>query len=100
MREIHSRRTATDGTRRVVVVFRSPPMQRSFDRILTTHTGSLPRPDELTRTMFAKEEGPPGDAAAPAAAIRSAVATVVRKQSETGLDIINDGEFSKPSYAT
>jgi 5-methyltetrahydropteroyltriglutamate--homocysteine methyltransferase len=75
-------------------------MQRSTDRILTTHTGSLPRPDDLTRTMFAKEEGVPVDAAALAAGIRSAVATVVRKQSEIGLDIINDGEFSKPSYAT
>src|SRR5713226_5635322 len=75
-------------------------MQRSTDRILTTHTGSLPRPDELTRTMFAKEEGVPVDAAALAAGIRSAVATVVRRQAEIGLDIINDGEFSKPSYAT
>jgi 5-methyltetrahydropteroyltriglutamate--homocysteine methyltransferase len=75
-------------------------MQRSTDRILTTHTGSLPRPADLTRTMFAKEEGVPVDAAALAAGIRSAVATVVRKQSEIGLDIINDGEFSKPSYAT
>ena len=75
-------------------------MQRSTDRILTTHTGSLPRPDELTRAMFAKEEGVPVDAAALAAGIRSAVATVVRRQAEIGLDIINDGEFSKPSYAT
>src|SRR5438876_6104452 len=75
-------------------------MQRSTDRILTTHTGSLPRPDELTRTMFAKEEGVPVDAAALAAGIRSAVATVVRRQAEIGPDIINDGEFSKPSYAT
>jgi 5-methyltetrahydropteroyltriglutamate--homocysteine methyltransferase len=75
-------------------------MQRSTDRILTTHTGSLPRPDDLIRTMFAKEEGVPVEAAALAAHIRSAVAEVVRKQAEIGLDVINDGEFSKPSYAT
>ena len=75
-------------------------MKRSLDRILTTHTGSLPRPDDLTRTMFAKEEGVPIDGAALAARIRTAVADVVRKQAEIGLDVANDGEFSKPSYAT
>ena len=75
-------------------------MQRSVDRILTTHTGSLPRPPDLTQTMFAREEGVSVDSAALAARIRSAVAEVVRKQAEVGLDVINDGEFSKPSYAT
>ena len=75
-------------------------MQRSVDRILTTHTGSLPRPHDLTQTMFAREEGVPVDPAALAAQIRSAVAEVVRKQAEVGLDVISDGEFSKPSYAT
>jgi len=75
-------------------------MQRSTDRILTTHTGSLPRPDDLIRTMFAKEEGVPVDGAALAAHIRAAVADVVRRQLDAGLDVINDGEFSKPSHAT
>ena len=75
-------------------------MQRSVDRILTTHTGSLPRPDDLTQAMFAREEGVPVDPAALAARIRSAVAEVVRKQTEVGVDVISDGEFSKPSYAT
>ncbi len=75
-------------------------MQRSVDRILTTHTGSLPRPDDLTQAMFAREEGVPVDPAALAARIRSAVAQVVRKQTEVGVDVISDGEFSKPSYAT
>ena len=75
-------------------------MQRSVDRILTTHTGSLPRPDDLTQAMFAREEGVPVDPAALAARIRSAVAEVVRKQAEVGVDVISDGEFSKPSYAT
>jgi 5-methyltetrahydropteroyltriglutamate--homocysteine methyltransferase len=75
-------------------------MKRSTERILTTHTGSLPRPEDLIRAMFAREEGVPVDAAALAARIRSAVAEVVQKQAGIGLDIVNDGEFSKPSYAT
>jgi 5-methyltetrahydropteroyltriglutamate--homocysteine methyltransferase len=75
-------------------------MKRSTERFLTTHTGSLPRPDDLIRTMFAREEGVPVDRAALAARIRSAVREVVSKQAEAGLDVINDGEMSKPSYAT
>src|SRR5438309_2740248 len=75
-------------------------MRRSTERFLTTHTGSLPRPDDLIRMMFAREEGVPVDPAALAARIRSAVAEVVGKQAEAGIDVINDGEFSKPSYAT
>jgi len=75
-------------------------MKRSTERFLTTHTGSLPRPDDLIRTMFAKEEGVPVDATALGARVRSAVAEVVRKQAEAGLDVIDDGEMSKPSYAT
>ena len=75
-------------------------MKRSTERILTTHTGSLPRPDDLIRAMFAREEGVPVDGAALAARIGSAVTEVVQKQAGIGLDIVNDGEFSKPSYAT
>jgi 5-methyltetrahydropteroyltriglutamate--homocysteine methyltransferase len=75
-------------------------MQRSIDRFLTTHTGSLPRPDDLIRMMYAKEEGVPVDGAALAARIRSAVAEVVEKQVASGIDLVNDGEMSKPSYAT
>jgi 5-methyltetrahydropteroyltriglutamate--homocysteine methyltransferase len=75
-------------------------MQRSRERFLTTHTGSLPRPDDLIRTMYAREEGVPVDASALAARVRAAVAEVVRKQAGTGVDLINDGEMSKPSYAT
>ena len=52
-------------------------MKRSTERFLTTHTGSLPRPEDLVRAMFAKEEGVPVDAAALKARIRSAVAAVV-----------------------
>jgi 5-methyltetrahydropteroyltriglutamate--homocysteine methyltransferase len=75
-------------------------MIRSADRFLTTHTGSLPRPDDLIRMMYAKEEGVPVEPAALAARVRSAVAEVVRKQAAAGIDIVNDGEMSKPSYAT
>jgi 5-methyltetrahydropteroyltriglutamate--homocysteine methyltransferase len=75
-------------------------MKRSSERFLTTHTGSLPRPDDLVRVMFAKEEGVPVDPAALAARIASAVADIVAKQEEAGIDIVNDGEMSKPSYAT
>jgi 5-methyltetrahydropteroyltriglutamate--homocysteine methyltransferase len=75
-------------------------MKRSTERLLTTHTGSLPRPAALIRAMFAREEGVPVDRAALAAHIRSAVVEVVRRQAEIGLDIVDDGEFSKPSYAT
>ena len=75
-------------------------MQRSTDRFLTTHTGSLPRPDDLIRMMYAKEEGVPVEPKALAARVRSAVAEVVQKQAEAGVDLIDDGELSKPSYAT
>src|SRR5262245_38347718 len=79
---------------------REPVMIRSTDRFLTTHTGSLPRPDDLVRMMYAKEEGVPVEPAALAARIRAAVAEVVGKQVAAGVDLVNDGELSKPSYAT
>lgn len=75
-------------------------MAYGFNRFLTTHTGSLPRPDDLIRAMFAKEEGVPVDRAALAERIRAAVAEMVKKQAEAGIDLVNDGEMSKPSYAT
>jgi len=75
-------------------------MKRSTERFLTTHTGSLPRPEDLVRMMYAKEEGVPVDHKALGARIRSAVEEVVHKQAGEGVDIVNDGEMSKPSYAT
>src|SRR5689334_21869204 len=75
-------------------------MQRSTDRFLTTHTGSLPRPDDLIRMMYAKEEGVPVEAEALAARVKAAVAEVVQRQVKAGIDLVNDGEMSKPSYAT
>ena len=75
-------------------------MLRSTDRFLTTHTGSLPRPDDLVQIMFAKEEGVPVDAIALDKHVRAAIDDRVRRQIEAGIDIVNDGEMSKPSYAT
>jgi hypothetical protein len=74
-------------------------MMRSTDRFLTTHAGSLPRPDDLVRIMYAKEEGQAVERAELASHVRNAVAGVAR-QKGAGVDIINDGEMSKPSYAT
>ena len=75
-------------------------MKHSTDRFLTTHTGSLPRPDDLIRAMFAREEGVPIDAVALEQKVAGAVAAVVRKQHDAGIDWLDDGEMSKPSYAT
>jgi 5-methyltetrahydropteroyltriglutamate--homocysteine methyltransferase len=75
-------------------------MQRSTERFLTTHTGSLPRADDLVRMMYAKEEGVPVERAALGERIKRAVAEVVEKQVAAGIDLVNDGEMSKPSYAT
>ena len=76
-------------------------MQRSTQQFLCTHTGSLPRPDDLVRTMFAKEEGVPVDPAALAARIRDGGGGGGRdSRPRPGIDIVNDGELSKPSYAT
>src|SRR5262249_880234 len=76
------------------------PVQRSRDRFLTTHAGSLPRPDDLVRMMYAKEEGVPVDPVALGARVRAAIAEVVKRQAHAGVDLINNGEISKPSYAT
>ena len=68
--------------------------------ILSTHTGSLPRPDSLIKTMWALSDGVPVDRQALAAAWDTAVAEVVAKQVAAGVAVINDGEMTKPSYAT
>lgn len=73
-------------------------MKRSDSRILTTHTGSLPRPADLVAALNAKELGKSYDEAALSNRVRRAVAEVVRRQAETGLDVINDGEHSKVSW--
>ena len=75
-------------------------MKRSADRILTTHTGSLPRPKPLAELLMRKDQGQDYDAAALAAAVREAVRDIVRRQVEAGIDIVDDGEMSKPGYST
>ena len=73
-------------------------MKRSSDRILTTHTGSLPRPPDLVAALNAKELGTDFDAAALHARVRRAIAEIVRQQADTGIDIIGDGEHSKVNW--
>ena len=75
-------------------------MKLSTERILTTHVGSLPRPRSLLDLILAKEEGRLVDAAAFEAQSGNAVAEVVAQQVAAGVDIVSDGEMSKPSYAT
>jgi 5-methyltetrahydropteroyltriglutamate--homocysteine methyltransferase len=75
-------------------------MKRSTDGILTTHTGSLPRPDDLVDLLFADESGEAVDGALLQARVRSAVAESVQQQRSTGIDIVDDGEMSKVSYST
>jgi 5-methyltetrahydropteroyltriglutamate--homocysteine methyltransferase len=75
-------------------------MLRSTERFLTTHTGSLPRPDDLIAMMVAKEEGAPINREALDGRVREAIAEMVGRQIDAGIDVINDGEMSKPSYAT
>lgn len=72
----------------------------SEKRFLTTHVGSLPRPQQLIEVMFAREDGLPLDHDAVEAMIDNAVKGIVAKQAGAGIDIVNDGEMSKPSYAT
>ena len=72
-------------------------MKRSTDRILTTHTGSLPRPDDLVELLQARPDDPSRDAAFRARA-RTAIAEVVERQVEAGIDVISDGEMGKPSF--
>jgi 5-methyltetrahydropteroyltriglutamate--homocysteine methyltransferase len=75
-------------------------MRRSTDRILTTHIGSLPRPDELIDLLQAKSLGKAIDQEAFDARVRAAVSDVVAKQAELGIDVLNDGEQGKPSFIT
>lgn len=70
------------------------------DRIRTTHVGSLPRPADLLALINASDRGEPVDEAALAATVASAVHDQVRLQTETGIDIVSDGEMSKIGYAT
>lgn len=72
-------------------------MRRSSERILTTHTGSLPRPARLQQVLSAAT---PPDERTLAASVREAVDDLVRRQADAGVDVLNDGEASKESYST
>src|SRR5579884_2832207 len=74
-------------------------MELNTDRIRTTHAGSLPRPDDLVRMMWDKLDGKPVDEAKLSARVRQAVAEVVKRQREAGIDLISDGEMSKPGFS-
>ncbi len=75
-------------------------MKRSTERILTTHTGSLPRPRDLTAMLQAMDAGTAPDPAAFEARVRQAIADIVRRQVDAGVDIVNDGEQGKVGYST
>ena len=75
-------------------------MKTSQDRILTTHVGSLPRPPELRQLLVRKDQGEAYDKAELDRLTRQAVVDIVRRQAEAGVDIVNDGEMSKPGYST
>jgi 5-methyltetrahydropteroyltriglutamate--homocysteine methyltransferase len=75
-------------------------VKRSESRILTTHTGSLPRRVGMAATLYAQDTGRDHDRAALAREIKDSVSDIVRKQLDLGLDIINDGEHSKFNFIT
>ena len=74
-------------------------MKRSTEHILTTHTGSLPRPPELLAALQRRDRGE-ADVEGLDEQIRAAVAEVVRRQAEAGVSVVNDGEEGKIGYAT
>src|SRR5665213_2421997 len=79
---------------------RIPALKRSTDRILTTHVGSLPRPKAMLDLIVAREAGAAVDEAEFEARAAQSVAEIVARQVACGIDIVSDGEQSKPSSAT
>jgi 5-methyltetrahydropteroyltriglutamate--homocysteine methyltransferase len=75
-------------------------MKHSVDRILTTHVGSLPRPDDLFEMMLARMDGKAVDEKAYTERVREAVRESVKQQAAVGLDVVSDGEMGKPSFIT
>ena len=74
-------------------------MKRSTDRILTTHAGSLPRPADLLALV--ERDGPKAfDEPEAATRLRAAVGEIVRHQAELGIDVVDDGEYGKPSFVS
>src|SRR5262245_58003504 len=83
-------RVCTDG--------KGAPVKRSTDRVLTTHAGSLPRPDDVLAMVGARARGGFVDQSASRARLRDAVADIVRTQLRLGIDVVDDGELSKPGF--
>ena len=75
-------------------------MKRSEHRILTTHVGSLPRPSDLLLPLHARDSGERYDGTSLERQISEAVSAVVRKQTDLGIDVVNDGEHARASFAT
>ncbi len=75
-------------------------MKSSAHRILTTHAGSLPRPPEILQGLADKDAGRPFERAQLDQGIRQSTADVVKRQTDIGMDIVNDGEHSKSSFAS
>jgi 5-methyltetrahydropteroyltriglutamate--homocysteine methyltransferase len=75
-------------------------MKRSERKILTTHVGSLPRPRELLQPLHARDSGEPYEPEALERQVAAAIASVVRQQADVGIDVLNDGEHGRASFAT
>jgi 5-methyltetrahydropteroyltriglutamate--homocysteine methyltransferase len=75
-------------------------MKRSTDRVLTTHTGSLPRPADLTAMLEGLDTGTAVNSAEFEGCVRRAVADIVRRQVDAGVDVVSDGEQGKVGYST
>ena len=73
-------------------------MKTSVDRILTTHVGSIPRPESIKELLRARLEGRDVDEGQLAERVQEAVGDVVRRQNEAGIDVVSDGEMSKTSF--
>ena len=73
-------------------------MKRSTERILTTHTGSLPLPPQVRQALGAKRRGEAYDQTIIDATLTTAIDEVVRRQIEVGVDIVGDGELSKTAW--
>src|ERR1700719_2467975 len=74
-------------------------MKHSVDRILTTHAGSLPRPPEFL-DLFKSGDSPMFERRSSAERLRNAVSEIVRRQAELGIDVVDDGEYGKPSFVS
>jgi 5-methyltetrahydropteroyltriglutamate--homocysteine methyltransferase len=75
-------------------------MKLSTERILTTHVGSLPRPQDVVDLLFAQDRGEPYDAGTFDKTVQRGVDDIVKRQAEVGVDVVSDGEMGKISYAT